>query len=418
MIRISTLANGVRVLTEAMPHVRSATIGIWADIGSAAEPPAQRGISHLVEHMLFNGTQRRSAQQIAQEMDGIGGNLNAFTDKESTCYYAHVMDRHMPIAIDILGDMFLHSTFAEDELRKEQQVILEEIKMYDDSPDEMIHDLFVRTMWRGSQLGEPTIGYAETVTGIDRSTLRDWLGARYAPQTVVVTAAGNLDHDEVVAMIEKAFAGYTGHAVRPIADRPLLTPDVVLTHKDTEQAYVMLGTQGLSMRDQDRYALSVLDTILGGGMSSRLFQEVREKRGLAYSVYSFQQSYRDAGLFGVYAGTSPDRVQECIDVILEQLDRVHDGVTDAEVALAREHLKGNLTLALESTASRMMRLGRNELVYERQIGTEEIETHIDAVTRADVEKVAREVLRPQSRGLCVLGPIEPGSIRFSPRAAA
>lgn len=418
MIRSSTLPSGVRILTEAMPHVRSATIGIWADVGSAAEPAERRGVSHLVEHMLFKGTGRRSARQIAEEMDGIGGNLNAFTDKESTCYYAHIMDRHLPIAIDVLGDMFLHSRFDEAELRKEQQVVLEEIKMYDDSPDEMIHDLFTRTMWRGSHLGEPTIGSAETVTALDPPHLRTWMTQRYAPQTVVVTAAGNLIHDDVVGLVSAAFAGFAGNAASPLADRPQLTPDVSLTFKETEQAYVLLGSRGLSLRDEDRYALSVLDTILGGGMSSRLFQEVREKRGLAYSVYSFQQSYRDAGLFGVYAGTSPDRVQECVDVICAELDGALAGVSEAEVALAREHLKGNLTLALESTSSRMMRLGRNELVYGRQLSVEEIEAHIDTVDRAAVERAARVVLAPETRGLCVLGPLARESIKLSGARAA
>jgi predicted Zn-dependent peptidase len=418
MIALSTLPSGVRILTEAMPQVRSATLGIWADVGSSAEPADRRGMSHLVEHMLFKGTRRRTARKIAEEMDGIGGNLNAFTDKESTCYYAHVMDRHLPIAIDILGDMFLHSLFDPDELRKEQHVVLEEIKMYDDSPDEMIHDLFTRTMWRGSNLAEPTIGYAHTVTALERDHLRHWMAERYAPQTVVVTAAGNLVHDDVVELVAAAFADFGGLAARPAPDRPQLTPDVSLTFKDTEQAYVLLGSRGLSMRDDDRYALSVLDTILGGGMSSRLFQEVREKRGLAYSVYSFQQGYRDAGLFGIYAGTSPDRVQECVDVICAELDAALAGVADAEVALAREHLKGNLTLALESTSSRMMRLGRNELVYGRDISVEEIETSIDAVDTAAVDRVARAVLAPETRGLCVLGPLAEGSIRFStPRAA-
>jgi predicted Zn-dependent peptidase len=418
MIRTSTLPSGVRILTEAMPHVRSATIGIWADVGSAAEPAPRRGVSHLVEHMLFKGTGRRTARRIAEEMDGIGGNLNAFTDKESTCYFAHVMDRHLPLAIDVLGDMFLHSLFDEEELRKEQRVVLEEIKMYDDSPDEMIHDLFTRTMWRGSQLGEPTIGHVETVTALERSHLRQWLKQRYAPQTVIVTAAGNLVHDDVVALVAAAFEGFGGEAASPAADRPQLTPEVSLTFKETEQAYVLLGSRGLSLRDEGRYALSVLDTILGGGMSSRLFQEIREKRGLAYSVYSFQQGYRDAGLFGVYAGTSPDRVQECVDVICAELDGALGGVSDAEVALAREHLKGNLTLALESTSSRMMRLGRNELVYGRQISVEEIESRIDAVDGAAVDRVARVVLAPETRGLCVLGPLVEGSIRFStPRAA-
>jgi len=418
MIRSSVLPNGVRILTETMPQVRSVTIGIWADVGSSAEPAERRGISHLVEHMLFKGTDRRSARRIAEEMDGIGGNLNAFTDKESTCYYAHVMDRHVPIAIDILGDMFLHSRFDADDLRKEQQVVLEEIKMYDDSPDEMIHDLFTRTMWRGSQLGEPTIGYEETVSAIDRTMLRSWMSVRYAPQTVLVTAAGNLDHDDIAARVVHAFEGFTGSATSPAAERPRLTPAVSITHKDTEQAYVMLGMGGLSLRDDDRYALSVLDTVLGGGMSSRLFQEVREKRGLAYSVYSFQQGYREAGLFGVYAGCSPERVQECVDVIAEELDAAAGSLTDAEVALAREHLKGNLTLALESTSSRMMRLGRNELVYARQISTDELEERIDAIDRTAVERTAQSLLDPAARGLCVLGPIEPGSIRFGKTQAA
>jgi predicted Zn-dependent peptidase len=418
MIRTSTLPSGVRVLTEAMPGVRSATIGIWADVGSAAEPAERRGISHLVEHMLFKGTQRRSAQRIAQEMDAIGGNLNAFTDKESTCYYAHVMDRHLPIAIDVLGDMFLHSLFDPDELRKEQQVVLEEIRMYDDSPDEMIHDLFTRTMWRGSQLAEPTIGYAQTVTAFERGHLRSWMQQRYAPQTVLVTAAGNLAHDDVLELVAAAFDGFSGQAATPAADRPDLTPDIALTFKDTEQAYLMLGTRGLSLRDENRYALSVLDTILGGGMSSRLFQEVREKRGLAYSVYSFQQGYREAGLFGIYAGTSPDRVQECVDVISAELDGALGGVSEDEVALAREHLKGNLTLALESTSSRMLRLGRNELVYARQVAVEEIETRIDAVDTAAVNRVANIVLAPETRGLCVLGPLAGDAVRFSARRAA
>jgi predicted Zn-dependent peptidase len=418
MIRRTTLPNGVRVLTEAMPSVRSATVGIWADVGSAAERPERRGISHLVEHMLFKGTERRSAREIAQAMDGVGGNLNAFTDKESTCYYAHVIDRHVPLAIDVLGDMFLHSQFDPEELRKEQSVVLEEIKMYDDSPDEMVHDLFTRTMWRGSHLGEPTIGSAETVSAIDRAALKGWMAERYAPQTVVVTAAGNVEHDAIVELVATAFAGFDGQAASPTADKPLHTPAVSITTKDTEQAYVLLGARGLSLRDDARYALSVLDTILGGGMSSRLFQEVREKRGLAYSVYSFQQSYREAGLFGISAGCSPERVQECVDVIVHEIDAIAGNLTDAEVSLAREQLKGSLTLALESTSSRMMRLGRNELVYGRQISPEEVEQAIDAVERSEVERLARALLAPETRGLCVLGPLDPDAVRLGPARAA
>jgi len=418
MYRKSTLANGVRVITESMPYVRSASLGIWADVGSAAERHEQRGISHLVEHMLFKGTERRSAREIAETMDGVGGNLNAFTDKEATCYYAKVIDHHVPLAVDVLSDMFLHSTFAPDELAKEQSVVLEEIKMYDDSPDEMIHDLFTRTMWSGSNLGEPTIGYAETVSALTRDDLRAHLAARYAPNRVVFAAAGNVDHDAIVELVERSFAGFTGLADSPRPERPRLTPARLVKTKDTEQAYVVLGTQGLSVRDERRYALSVLDTILGGGMSSRLFQEVREKRGLAYSVYSFQQGYRDAGLFGISAGTSPDRVQECVDVIADELLRMADGgPTEAEINLAKEHIKGSLTLSLESSSGRMIRLGRNEFNLGGQLEIEEIERFVDAVTYDGIVELARELFTPAALGLCVLGPLDDSEIRWQRSAA-
>jgi predicted Zn-dependent peptidase len=418
LFRTSTLPNGVRVLTESMPYVRSASLGIWADVGSAAERPQQRGISHLVEHMLFKGTERRSAREIAETMDAVGGNLNAFTDKEATCYYGKVIDHHVPLAIDVLSDMFLNSTFAPEELAKEQKVVLEEIRMYDDSPDEMIHDLFVRTMWQGSNLGEPTIGYAETVSSLTSDDLRDHLRAHYAPNTVVVAAAGNVEHDAVVALVEQHFAGYTGVSVTPEPERPRLTPATLVKRKDTEQAYVVLGSRGLSVRDERRYALSILDTILGGGMSSRLFQEVREKRGLAYSVYSFQQGYRESGLFGVSAGTSPSSVGECVDVIVSELARMaDDGPTDAELTLAKEHIKGSLTLSLESSSSRMIRLGRSEFNLGRQLTIEEIERAFDAVTYEDVTALARELFAPESLGLCVLGPVDDAAIRWQRSAA-
>jgi predicted Zn-dependent peptidase len=368
--------------------------------------------------MLFKGTDRRSAREIAETMDGVGGNLNAFTDKEATCYYAKVIDHHVPLAVDVLADMFLHSTFDPGELRKEQKVVLEEIRMYDDSPDEMVHDLFTRTMWSGSHLGEPTIGYAETVSALSSDDLRAHMRLRYAPNTVVFSAAGNVEHDAFVALVEQAFAGYSGVGESPTPDRPLHTPATIVKTKDTEQAYVLLGTRGLSVRDERRYTLSVLDTILGGGMSSRLFQEVREKRGLAYSVYSFQQGYRDAGLFGVSAGTSPQSVQECVDVIVAELEKMSThGPTDAEMTLAKEHLKGSLTLSLESSSGRMMRLGRSEFNFGETVAIEEIERRFNAVTRDDVLALARELFAPESIGLCVLGPLETGSISWQRSAA-
>ena len=418
MYRKTTLGNGIRIITEAMPYVRSASLGIWADVGSAAERREQRGISHLVEHMLFKGTQRRSARDIAETMDGVGGNLNAFTDKEATCYYAKVIDHHVPLAIDVLADMFLHSTFAPEELLKEQKVVLEEIRMYDDSPDDMIHDLFTRTMWRGSDLGEPTIGYAETVSALTSDDLRRHLAARYAPDAVVFAAAGNVEHDAVVELVERAFAEHRGSATSPVPDRPELTPATLVHRKDTEQAYIVLGTRGLAVADDRRYVLSVLDTVLGGGMSSRLFQEIREKRGLAYSVYSFQQGYRGAGLLGISAGTAPESAQECIDVIIDELGRMAErGPTAAEVSLASEHLKGSLTLSLEASASRMIRLGRNEFNLGGQVAIEEIERSIDAVDVDAVWSLARELFDPASVGLCVLGPLEDAGIRWHRNAA-
>jgi predicted Zn-dependent peptidase len=401
-----------------MPAFRSATVGIWADVGSAAEAAEQRGISHLVEHMLFKGTQRRTAREIAEQMDGIGGNLNAFTDKESTCYYARVMDQHLPLAVDVLSDMFLHSQFDPAELAKEQNVVLEEIKMYDDSPDEMIHDLFIQTMWKGSNLGSPTIGFADTVTKIAPDDLRAHMKRHYAPNSVVVAAAGNVDHDEVVELFGKSFEGFQGACPLPKPESPAVVPGALFRHKDSEQAYVVLGTPGLSVRDERRYVLSVLDTILGGGMSSRLFQEIREKRGLVYTVYSFQAAYREAGLFAVYAGTSPQNVNECVTVIGEQFALLRErNVSGAELRLAKEHIKGSLTLSLESTSSRMIRLGRSEFSLGRDLAPEEIEAKVDAVTADEIRALAQELLHEENLGLCVLGPVDESSVAWNRSAA-
>jgi predicted Zn-dependent peptidase len=419
MIRESVLPCGVRVLSEAMPTVRSATIGIYADVGSAAEPPERRGLSHLLEHMLFKGTARRSARAIAETMEGVGAALNAATDKELTVYYAQVIDRHLPLAIDVLADMFQHAALDPEELRKEREVVIEEIRMYDDSPEEVLHDVFARTLWRGANLGDPISGYVETVAGIDRDALAAWKRARYVPANVTIAAAGNLDHDDVVAHCTAAFAGFTGLGEAPKPEIPVFHPAVSVTVDDTEQAYVLLGMPGLSMRDERRYTLSVLDTIVGGGMSSRLFQCVREERGLAYEVGSFQLGYRAAGLFGVSAGVAPERAQECIDVIVDELERFADeGPTADEVLRAREALKGSMTLALESTSSRMSRLARNAIVHGRQISAEEVEERFDAVDGAMVHALARELFAPERRGLCVLGPLDPERVRLRGANAA
>jgi predicted Zn-dependent peptidase len=407
MYRKTTLASGIRVLTESMPAVRSATIGIWADVGSSAEAPERRGISHLVEHMLFKGTKKRTARQIAETMDSVGGNLNAFTDKETTCYHAKIIDRHVPLAFDVLSDMFMNSLFEPAELMKEQKVILEEIKMYDDSPDELIHDVFTRAMWSGANLGDPTIGSAESVSGITRENIQEHLRRHYGGKSVVVTAAGSIDHEAFVELVQRNFAEFLGESIPLEPESPRAVPVALVEYKDIEQAHLLVGAQGLSLRDDRRYVLGVMDTILGGGMSSRLFQEVREKRGLAYSVYTYQASYRAAGLVGAYAATSPENVQTCIDVIADELARMRDErVTEEELVNAKEHIKGSLTLSLESTSSRMLRLGRNELIFGRDVPTEEVEQGVDAVTTDDVQSLARELFAQRSLGLCVLGPVE------------
>ncbi|MBV9440299.1 MAG: insulinase family protein [Candidatus Eremiobacteraeota bacterium] len=419
MIRVSTLPNGLRVLTDPMPHVRSATIGVWCDVGSGAEPPERRGVSHLLEHVAFKGTPRRTARAIAEQIDGIGGELNAMTDKEATCFYAHVVDRMLPLALDVLADVVQHALVAPDDLAREKQVVLEEIRMYDDSPGDVVHDRFSRTLWRGANLADPTIGFARTVEALSRDDVLAWRAARYGPATLFVAAAGNVEHDHVTALAGEAFAELRGDALPPAAERPRFVPAVDATVDDTEQAYILLGAPGLGMRDERRYALSILDAILGGGMSSRLFQRIREERALAYEVTTFQQGCREAGLFGVSAGCVPERAQECVDLIAAELDRVlEDGVADDEVRRAREHLKGSLTLALESTFNRMMRLARNHLVHGRDVSPDEVEQRFDEVQRGDVERLAADLLTPAQRGLCVLGPPEVRAIRLPGAAAA
>jgi predicted Zn-dependent peptidase len=414
----TTLASGVRIVTEHIPSVRSAAIGIWADVGSASERGEQRGISHLVEHMLFKGTGRRSAREIAETMDRVGGNLNAFTDKESTCYYARVIDRHVPLAIDVLTDMFLHSRFDPEDLRREQGVVLEEIKMYDDSPDEVIHDMFVRLMWSGSNLGDPVIGFPNTISSLTVDDLRTHMREHYGPPTVVVTVAGNVEHAPIVADFERAFEDFAGGRRRIESEHARLSPGSLVATKDVEQVYLIVGTRGLPAAHDDRYALSVIDTALGGGMSSRLFQEIREERGLAYSVSSFQVTYRDAGLFAVSAGTSVEHAQEAIELIREAFaDSYERGLSEAEIELAKEHLKGSLTLALESVSGRMMRLGRNELTFGRQISEEELEAKIDAVTVEDVRRLCEGIFAPEQWGLCVLGPVGEDDIDWKPAVA-
>ncbi|HME82023.1 MAG TPA: pitrilysin family protein [Candidatus Eremiobacteraceae bacterium] len=404
---MTMLRNGVRVITEHMPLVRSASLGLWVGVGSSHEAAPLRGISHCIEHMLFKGTRSRSARDIAEFMDSVGGNLNAFTDKETTCYHARVVDSSVDVTLELLGDMFLNSAFDPMELRKEQQVILEEIRMYDDSPEEVAHDLFIRSVWAGSPLGEPTIGYEETVTAVTQEAIRSYMRERYTPGSVVLTAAGNVDHEAITALAQDLFGEMKGDTVPADPPQPQFTPASVVRRKDCEQVYLLFGVEGTSAKDDRRYPLTLLDTILGGGMASRLFHEIREKRGLAYSVYSSHNPYRNAGLMTISASTSPKNAREVVTLVREELSRMaQHGVTDDELTRAKQHVKGGLLLSLESTSTRMLRLGRSELNVGRHVPAQEIIERIDAATKEQVEALAATLFSPERVALTAVGPVD------------
>ena len=411
IVRRTVLPGGLRVLTEQMPGVRSASFGIWAGVGSRDESLAEAGCSHFLEHLLFKGTRRRDAMEIAAVMDAVGGEMNAFTAKEYTCYYARVLDTDLPLAIDVVSDLVTSSLLAAADVESERGVILEEIAMHDDDPGDVVHDAFAAALWDDHPLGRPVIGTVESIEALPRDTIAGFYADRYTPDTLVVTAAGGLDHATVVRQVERAFgpllAGDRQPAPRRRAgDAPPTHSRVLTQARPTEQAHVVLGTQGLSHDDPRRFALSVLSTTLGGGMSSRLFQEVREKRGLAYSVYSFTSAYSDTGDFGIYAGCAPGKVDEVLELCRAELASVAEkGLTDAEVTRAQGQLRGSLVLGLEDSGSRMSRLGKGELVHEELLGVDDLLARIDAVTPDDVLEVARDVLaRPMALG--VIGPFD------------
>lgn len=412
--RKTTLPNGLRVITEEMNQVRSASVGVWVGAGSCFERPEEMGVSHLIEHMLFKGTERRTALQIAREIDGRGGLLNAFTSKEHTCYYARVLDEHLPIAIDVLADMLQHALFDPADLDREKGVIIEEIKMYEDVPDDLVHDLFSGAMWGQHALGRPIVGTAERVQGLTREAILDYKARHYTPSNMVVAAAGHLSHDQVVAWVEESFCqgeapGVSQRPAHPPAPDPLDGPRVVARNKEIEQTHLVWGTAGLPHEHPEMYALNLLNTIIGGGSSSRLFQEVREKRGLAYSVYSFHSAFENAGSFGVYAGVSPQAVEPVLDLVTQLLSEAgRDGVTAEELAEAKEQLKGQLMLGLESTSSRMSRLGRGELSLGRVHSADDVIGKIDAVRLDDVNGLAQRLFLNEPRVLAAVGSLEPG----------
>ncbi|MBO2446688.1 insulinase family protein [Actinomadura barringtoniae] len=409
VVRRTVLPGGLRIITETMPTVRSAAFGVWAGVGSRDEAPADAGASHYLEHVLFKGTRRRSALEISSAIDAVGGDLNAFTAKEYTCYYARVLDADLPLAADVVSDMVSASVNRPEDVEAERGVILEEIHMRDDDPGDLIHDEFSLALYGDAPLGRPILGTVESINALDRDRIHAYYREHYVPHNLVVAVAGNIDHDQVVRLVEQAFDGHLEGGERPKAPRidgsPLpITPDVRVVDKDTEQAHVVLGGIGVSRTDDRRFALGVLNAALGGGMSSRLFQEIREKRGLAYSVYSYTSQYADTGVFGVYAGCQPGKVDEVLSICRDEVASAAErGITDEELERGKGQLRGAMVLGLEDTGSRMSRIGKSELVYESLLPVDEVLARIEAVTPDDIRAVAQDVLAaPQA--LTVIGP--------------
>ena len=420
MVEKSALSNGLRILTEAMPQVVSATIGIWVENGSRYEEPYQNGVSHFIEHLLFKGTKKRSAAQIAEEIDAVGGVLNAFTGKEYTCYYVKVLGEDLRMATELLADIFLESIFDPEEINRERQVVLQEISQAEDTPDDFIHDLFNLHFWQGHPLALPIFGSVETVNAINREALVSFMGDRYRAGRIFIAAAGAINHESLTADCERLFGSVKGDGHVERVTPPQARVMVLNFPKKLEQAHLCIGGPGLSQDSPLRYAAYVLNTALGGGMSSRLFQEVREKRGRVYSIFSFQSSFLDCGYFAVYAGTSPEWVDEVIEVTLKEIAAVtRDGLKANELARAKSQLKGNMLLGMESTDSRMNRLARNEIYFRRDIPLEEVARAIEQVTNEQIIELAAACFRADRMGMVLLGDLkgrELGTEVFSPLA--
>ncbi|MFA5383433.1 MAG: pitrilysin family protein [Eubacteriales bacterium] len=405
MYRQAILDNGVCVLTEEMPNVRSVVIGIWADVGSRDEPKDAAGISHFIEHLLFKGTQKRTARDIAEALDAVGGQLNAFTTKEYTCYYARVMDEFFDLSLDVLADMLLNSRFAPEDIDREKNVIAEEIKMYEDTPDELVHDVFASAIWQEHVLGRPIIGEASIIESLDQSRILSFYQAHYLPANLIVAIAGNIRHQEVVEKVRAVLGSVQGAKITRQGNMPVPKSKMVCRQKDTEQVHLCIGAPGFAPDDENIYAVQLLNTVLGGGVSSRLFQEIRENRGLVYSIYSYHTSYHDTGLFCVYAGLSKNNVLQVSELVFQEIKAICDnGITETELQRSKNQVKGNLYLSLENVTTHMSRLAKSKLYLERLVTPEEVVDRISKVTRDEVRDLARAVLQPELLAIAAVGP--------------
>lgn len=407
-IRRTELPNGLVILTEKMEHVRSVSMGVWVKTGSRDEQPEINGISHFVEHMVFKGTKSRSAKKIAREVDAIGGNLDAFTSKETICFNVKVLDEHVPKALDVLTDLVMHPVFAPDDIDRECKVILEEIKMDEDNPDMLVHEIFTQSFWKDDPLGKPILGTRDTVRRLDQTRLFDFYGGRFQGRNMVFSAAGNLDHDKFVALVAEKLANLPGDAAGMkslVPGRPKVHARIVSKQKKSlEQLQICLGVAAPAVNDEQRYTAALLNTILGGGMSSRLFQNVREERGLAYSIFSELNSFRDTGSLCVYAGTSSQNAEQVIRLTVDEFRRLKEQpVPEEELERAKDQLKGNILLSLESSGALMSNLARQEMYFHRFYGVPEILKQVASVTNEDLMRMAQGLFVPESVAVALLG---------------
>lgn len=401
------LDNGLRVVIEEMRDVRSVSVGIWVKVGTRNEKPECNGLSHFIEHMLFKGTQSRGVAEIAQEMDSLGGQMGASTGREFTCYYARVLDEHLPQAMDILSDILYNSVFSQEEVEREKRVIMEEIKMYEDSPDELIHDLFAYNVWSNHPLGQSILGTREVIDSLSSQKVVEFWQNYYTAKEIVIAIAGNVKIEEAIQLV-KRFFGKPDKTTQPRFDSgsPGITSGITVHTRELEQVHLCLGSLGLTATDEDRFALRLLSTIVGGGMSSRLFQEIREKRALSYDVHSYVTAYEYAGLFVVYVGTSAQHYQEVIKVILEEFGKLKVEKVDMdELRRAKDRMKGKLVLAMEDSAFRMSRLAEQELFFGRFFSLDEILESVEKVTQSDIQSLAQRIFLPDYLALNSLGPL-------------
>ena len=403
----TVLNNGIRIVTKRISHARSVTMGVWVNVGARDEKDDEGGLSHFIEHMIFKGTKRRTALQIAKEFDAIGGQCNAFTSKENTCYYAKVMDTHLDTMVDLLSDIFLNSVFDEAEVERERQVILQEIGMLEDTPDENIHVLLAQGVWANHPIGRSILGTLDTIKRFDASTIKAYFARAYQPERIIIAAAGNIEHESFSESIALTFEGVRKANNFPEREKPTMEWVARTYPKNLEQVHICLGTEGVHATDPWRHACALLNVVLGGNMSSRLFQEIREQRGLAYAVYSFLSSYSDTGLIGVYVGVDKSNTEQVLSLITKEMKRLKETpIDESELRDAKEHLKGGIYLAAESTDNQMTRLAHNEINFGRDISLEELAGNIDAVRAEDVINLAREMFRDKAVALAILGPID------------